>query len=85
LIIFSLYIYIYLKKPDEAEGDTEGEKPLIRDETVIVTDDNIADILNICNKKLQILYENVQEKQKAILEVIKLLLFIFNFIFLLIY
>lgn len=37
-------------------------------EYVVVTDDNLAEILSICNRKLQVLYENVQEKQKAILE-----------------
>ncbi|ORX37506.1 hypothetical protein BCR36DRAFT_443411 [Piromyces finnis] len=52
----------------DAKGSTEGEKLLAMDDAVEVTDDNIADILNICNKKLQILYESVQEKQKAILE-----------------
>jgi len=51
------------------EGDTENPKHITKEpEIVEVTDDNIADILNICNKKLQILYESVQEKQKAILE-----------------
>ncbi|OUM58941.1 hypothetical protein PIROE2DRAFT_64092 [Piromyces sp. E2] len=58
-----------IKLPEDSEGDTGGEKSLINKDNILeVTDDNIADVLNICNKKLQILYESVQEKQKAILE-----------------
>jgi DNA repair exonuclease SbcCD ATPase subunit len=62
--------------PEGESKETEGEdrtdtaikKEEKKEELLIVTDDNIADVLNICNKKLQILYESVKEKQKAILE-----------------
>ncbi|KAG4103574.1 hypothetical protein H8356DRAFT_1271038 [Neocallimastix lanati (nom. inval.)] len=53
-------------KSAETEGATKKEEK--KEEYLEVTDDNIADVLNICNKKLQILYQSVQEKQKAILE-----------------
>jgi len=50
---------------DEAVPTSESNDKL---ESIEVTNDNLAEILNICNRKLQVLYENVQEKQKAILE-----------------
>jgi len=53
---------------EEEESETKVKKEEKKEDFLIVTDDNIADVLNICNKKLQILYESVQEKQKAILE-----------------